>query len=88
MHFNDFVDHLDFNFETFQTLASGTKCRVQCNRTYSIPFHLYPMSVIECSNGTWNSTIIEFCYKKMPQHHLHHDHHHRRISQPHKHQVH
>lgn len=59
--------------DNFKTLAPGTTCRVHCNRSYSIPYHLYSLSVIQCANGSWNTTDIEYCYKKEPQRrHLRH----------------
>lgn len=53
--------------ESYKTLAPESVCHVQCNRSHSIPYHLYPLSTIQCTNGAWNSTDIEFCYKKQPQ---------------------
>lgn len=49
------------NQEYYQT---GNSCRVHCNPTYSIPFHLTSISTIQCNNGAWNLTDIEFCYKE------------------------
>lgn len=77
MHFDDLIRNLNNDSEIFRTLASGTICRVQCNRSYSIPYHLYPLSKIECTNGVWNVTDVEFCYKKVPQIHNHNFHHHK-----------
>lgn len=47
-------------------LGTGSICQAKCNPTYSIPLHLYRMSMIECQNGDWNITGIEFCYKQQP----------------------
>lgn len=53
--------------DAYKTLSSGSVCHVQCNRSYSIPYHLYQFSTIHCINGAWNATDIEFCYKKEPK---------------------
>lgn len=50
-----------------QWFASGSICQVNCNPSYSIPLHLYEMSIIECRNGDWNLNEIEFCYKEQPK---------------------
>lgn len=50
-----------------QYYRTGSICQIQCDPTYSIPFHLYQMSTIQCNNGAWNSTDIEVCYKEQPK---------------------
>lgn len=57
------VDHNEMS----TSFKSGSVCRVHCSPSHSIPLHLYSMSVIECQNGAWNSTDIEFCYKSQPK---------------------
>lgn len=54
----------DANTTNTHRFPSGSKCHVECDSSYSIPIHLYPISVIECRNGAWNMEDIEFCYKK------------------------
>lgn len=59
-------------------LDSGSVCQVKCDRSYSIPLHLYQMSTIECQNGNWNVTGIEVCYKEQPMRRLALRRHHKR----------
>lgn len=59
---NDVIQDTDNN----QLFSPGSICQVKCKPTHSIPFHLYKMSMIECQNGDWNITGIEFCYKEQP----------------------
>lgn len=44
-----------------QRLPEGSICRVQCNRQFEVPFHIEKYSIFSCSNGHWNSTMMEFC---------------------------
>lgn len=72
---SDLIANLNGNtIENFQKLAPGSTCRAYCNRSYSIPYHLFSLSAIECTNGSWNTTGIEYCYKKEPQHQHQHRH--------------
>ncbi|XP_055308823.1 uncharacterized protein LOC129572752 [Sitodiplosis mosellana] len=66
--FQALLTNVDVNLiETQRTLAPGSTCHVQCNRSFAIPYHLNPFSKVECTNGTWNTTNIDFCYKRQPQ---------------------
>lgn len=59
-----------------ELLSTGSVCQVKCNTSYSIPLHLYQMSMIECKNGNWNISGIEVCYKEQPiRRHLARRHH-------------
>lgn len=75
-NFKDLLSNLNGKInETQRTLAPGSTCHVLCNRGYSIPHHLNPLTRIECASGAWNTTNIEYCYKRQPQRrHLTHDH--------------
>lgn len=75
--FLDLLTNVDVNLiESKRTLAPGSICHVQCNRGYSIPYHLNPLSKVECANGAWNTTNIEYCYRRQP-HRRHSKHHHK-----------
>lgn len=65
-HFSCDSNDVTPNTETIHLFGTGSICHVKCNPSYSIPFHLYQMSMIECQNGSWNLTDIEFCYKEQP----------------------
>lgn len=68
LDFQNLLNNVDSNLiEMQRTLAPGSTCHVQCNRGYSIPYHLNPLSKVECTNGSWNTTSIEYCYKRTPQ---------------------
>lgn len=51
-------------------LPPSSICRIQCDPLYTIPYHLRVLSVIECENGAWNMTMIDFCYRTRPQRHM------------------
>lgn len=73
--FPDTVPKLEQNIiESLKSLAPESVCHVQCDRSYAIPYHLQQLSTIQCTNGAWNSTDIEFCYKKQPQRRRRHRH--------------
>lgn len=66
--FQDLLTNVNANIiETQRSLAPGSTCLVVCNRGYNIPYHLNPLSKVECTNGAWNTTDIEYCYKRQPQ---------------------
>lgn len=51
-------------------LPPSSICRIQCDPLYTIPYHLRGLSVIECENGAWNVTMMDFCYRTRPQRHM------------------
>lgn len=68
------------NLVDSHSLASGSICRIHCDRYYSIPYQLRALSVMECQNGIWNTTMMDFCYRQRDQrrhrHAQRHPHHH------------
>ncbi|XP_055308825.1 uncharacterized protein LOC129572753 isoform X2 [Sitodiplosis mosellana] len=77
--FPDTLPKLEQNIiESLKMLAPESVCHVQCDQSHSIPYHLSMFSTIQCINGAWNTTDIEFCYKKQPQRRRRHRYSHAR----------
>lgn len=67
-----------------RSLAAGSVCRIHCDQFYTIPYHLRAFSVLECENGAWNTTMMDFCYRQRNQRQLprRHQNQHFRERQP------
>lgn len=42
-------------------LPEGSMCRIKCNRHFEVAKHLERYARFSCTNGHWNSTMMEFC---------------------------
>lgn len=71
--FKELVANAKEDIMESKTLAPGSICYAHCNNGYSIPYHLFPLSKIECVSGIWSLMDIDFCYKREPKrHHISH----------------